>query len=106
MLSASAFWADRPASWELLWFHTAGALAGARALVKRLLSCLPWKSGGAASDAQRVKDEYWKQHGQLTELERRQAEVRQQMGHDFGPSGAFLALLDRWPPSLRNHCAS
>ena len=76
----------------------AGALVWARARAGRLLAALPWKplgSSGPASDAQRVKDEYWKQHGALAELERRQGELRKQMGHDFGPSGAFLALLDR-----------
>ena len=47
------------------------------------------------SDAQLIKDTYWKHHTHLTELERRQADLRQHLGLDYGPSAAYLPLQDR-----------
>lgn len=47
------------------------------------------------SDAQKIKDEYWKHHGELAELERKHTELQNKLSHDFGPDGAFLALYGR-----------
>lgn len=81
--------------------HRIAPLSGCAGLLASWLArLLAYVRGGAPSaqpsDAQKVKDEYWSHHTRLTDLERRQADVRQQLGMDFGPSGAFLPLHNRW----------
>jgi hypothetical protein len=77
----------------------AGLLARIKAAV---LSLLSWTSEGTISDAQKIKDDYWKFHSELVELERKHGDLQKQLGHDFGPNGEFLPLYGRWCCGLIN----
>ncbi|KAK9809905.1 hypothetical protein WJX72_001391 [[Myrmecia] bisecta] len=48
-----------------------------------------------AAERQRIKDAFHKANTQLTDLERKKAELASKLGHDFGPSSEFLPLLDK-----------
>ncbi|CAL8469590.1 g9131 [Coccomyxa elongata] len=63
-----------------------------RRAVKAFVRFVPWGPTDPISDAQTIKDKYWKHHNALAELERQQSELRSKLKLDYGPGGEFLAL--------------
>ena len=63
-----------------------------RRAVKAFVRFVPWGPTDPISDAQTIKDKYWKHHNALAELERQHSELRGKQKLDYGPAGEFLAL--------------
>ncbi len=81
--------------------HRAPACAGVWGAAKGWLARgLGFAKGAALPSQQRqhVKDTFAKHQSVLTELTGKKAELERKLGLDFGPAGAFAALLDRWGP--------
>lgn len=56
------------------------------------------------SERQKIKDSYHAENQQLTDLERRQADLEGNLGNDFGPHDVFLTLIDRYSEIVPDSC--
>lgn len=73
----------------------AGVLGTMRAWAARAMGFAKG-AGVQLEQRQQVKDAYAKHQSALTELTGKLAELQRNLGQDFGPSGVFAALLDRY----------
>ena len=73
----------------------AGVLGTMRAWAARAMGFAKG-AGVQLEQRQQVKDAHAKHQSALTELTGKLAELQRKLGQDFGPSGVFAALLDRY----------